>query len=392
MSLKGWERRGKRALTKVLRRAARRSQPTERLPDLADLGRILLVRQHNQLGDMILGSPVLRAVRARAPEARIDLVSGPANHEAVRASRHVDEVILYEKDRLLRRPLEAKRFADRLADARYDLALVVSSVAFSHTSAWLAVVSRARHRAGRPGPGGKGHEVAEDLFDWLLPSPIEGRHQTGVHLDLVTPFGASDEDWSPDIDLDETEAIRGRDALTEALGSPGSGLRIVLHPGAGKAPNRWPAERFGEVARALRSVGHRVAVCAGPSERSLLPRVDAGAETVLPRLPGLSVHALGGALADADLALVNDTGVLHLAAATGTHALALFGPTDPAIWCPSSRRVWTLRSPDGRLAALRTAEVASAAVGLAAHLAAGAVLPRALVPAPSRRPAPPAPS
>ena len=141
-----------------------------------------------------------------------------------------------------------------------------------------------------------------------------------------------------------------------------------MHPGAGKESNRWPAERFGEVARSLRAVGHRVAVCAGPNERSLLPRVDAGSGTELPRLPELSIHGLGGALADADLAIVNDTGVLHLAAAVGTATLGLFGPTDPAIWCPAAPRVWTLRGSDGHVATLPADRVARAAVELAAYL------------------------
>ena len=390
MSLKSWERRGKRVLTRAFSRAVGRGPSDEPLPDLATLERILLVRQHNQLGDMLLGSPILRAVRARAPRARIDLVSGPFNHEAVRGSRHVDEVLLYDKARLLRRPLEAKRFAERLADARYDLALVVSSVAFSHTSAWIAVLSQAERRAGRPGPGGGGADVARDLFDWVLPAPHEGRHQTGVHLDLVAPFGAATDDWRPDITLDEAEAAEGRDALHAVLGPRGGSLRVVVHPGAGKEANRWPADRFGEVCAALRSLGHRVCVCVGPAERGLLTEMDGGAGVALPRLPPLVVHGLGGALADCDLALVNDTGVLHLAAAVGTSVLALFGPTDPGVWCPAAPSVWTMRAADGRMASLATDAVSRAALGLAAHVTGDARPPASLQPAPSPTPAPPA--
>lgn len=389
MSLKSWERRGKRALTRALSRTVRRPPSRDPLPDFASLERILLVRQHNQLGDMLLGSPLLRAVRARAPHAVIDLVSGPFNHEAVRLSRHVDEVLLYDGQRLLHRPLDAKRFAERLADGRYDLALVVSTVAFSHTSAWLAVASRARKRAGRPGPEGRGADVARDLFDWVLPDPLPERHQTGVHLDVVTPFGAPDDDWHPEITLDGSEAASGRAALATVLGLAGGGLRIVMHPGAGKEANRWPAERFGQVARALHAAGHRVAVCAGPGEHGLLPRVDAGGGVALPRLPSLSVHALGGALADANLVIVNDTGVLHLAAAVGAAALALFGPTDPAIWCPASPRVWTMRASTADVAALGADAVARASVALAAHLAgAAAPSPELARPAPVRAPRP----
>ena len=159
-----------------------------------------------------------------------------------------------------------------------------------------------------------------------------------------------------------------------------------MHPGAGKEPNRWPAEHFGEVARTLRARGHRVVLAAGPRERALLVRADAGAGTVLPRLPALPVHALAGALADADFALVNDTGVMHLAAAVGTPVLALFGPTDPAIWCPAAPRVWTLRAANGRLDALAHVPVASAVTALLAHLAGAGAAPPTVRPAPAPSP------
>jgi len=140
------------------------------------------------------------------------------------------------------------------------------------------------------------------------------------------------------------------------------------------------------VAAALRLLGHRVAVCVGPNERGLLADVDAGAGVALPRLKELSVHALGGALADADFALVNDTGVLHLAAATGTAVLALFGPTDPDVWCPSAARVWSMRAPDGRMRSLATSAVSRAAAALASHLQGDGRPPASVQPAPAPRP------
>ncbi|HMB69707.1 MAG TPA: glycosyltransferase family 9 protein, partial [bacterium] len=333
MNLKRWEKRGKRGLTRVLSRALRARDPVSELPDFRDLESILLIRQHNQLGDMLLTTPVFRAIRARAPRARLDLVSGPANHEAVRECAHLDEVLMYDKAACLRDPRAAKRFADRLRGARYDLVLVLSTVSFSYTSGWLAALAGARRRAGRPGPDGRGESTARDLFHWVLPPPEPGRHQAGVNLDLATPFGAAGDDWSPEIFLEERDEAEGCEALDDRLGPTGDGLRVVIHPGAGKRPNRWPAERFGEVARALAAAGHRVAVATGPSETDLFAGVDRGAGCALPRIPGLGLHALAGAIKHADLLLANDTGVLHLGAAVGVPVLTLFGPTDPAQWC-----------------------------------------------------------
>ena len=388
MSLKKWERRGKRGLTRMAGRVLRARGDAPAIPDLADLSSILLIRQQNQLGDMLLGSPVLRAIRCRAPEARIDLISGPPNHDAVRGNRNLDEVLLYDKATFLRRPHEAKRFADRLRDGGYEIAIVLSTVSFSVTSAWLAALSRARWRAGRPGPGGRGAQIADDLYHWVLPAPVEGRHQTGVNLDGISPFGAVSDDWTPEIHLDAAEQEQGAGHLGAAIGPAdrGRGLRIVVHPGAGKLPNRWPAERFGEVAAALEAAGHRVAVAAGPGEEGLPARVDAGAGRPLARLPGSGVRVLAGAIRAADLLLANDTGILHLGASVGVPVLALFGPTDPAIWCPSAPRVRWMRPASGALVDLPTASVRAAAVAWADHLAGAGAAPVGLEPAPAWSP------
>lgn len=374
MSLRTWERRGKGRLTRAASLALRARGEPGPLPDLASLERILLIRQQNQLGDMLLGTPVFRAVRSRAPRARIDLVSGPPNHDAVRGNAHLDRVFLYDKAAFLRSPVRARRFAAELRGARYDLVLVLSTVSFSVTSAWLAALSGARRRAGRPGPGGRGGEIARDVYHWVLPEPREGRHQTAVNLDLVRPFGAGTADGRPEIFLGEAERVTGRAAADAAFG-PGEAVRVLIHPGAGKKPNRWPAERFGEVAAALLARGHRVAACAGPREAGLLAAVDRGAGRPVPRLVPLGFRELAGAFRAADLLLANDTGVLHLGAAAGTSTLALFGPTDPAQWCPACPNVRFLRAPGGDLARLTVAVVREAAVAWAGALAGAGEIP-----------------
>ena len=265
----------------------------------------------------------------------------------------------------------------------------MSTVAFSYTSAWLAALSGARRRAGRPGPGGAGVDTAEKVFHWVLPEPVDRRHQSGVNLDLVAAFGAPDDEWAPEIFLTPSELRAGEEALDQTLGVAGAGgPRVVIHPGAGKLPNRWPAERFGQVARALREQGCRVAIGTGPSEVDLFPRVNEGAGETLPELPPLPVRAVGASFRAADFALVNDTGVLHLAAAVGTRTLTLFGPTDPEQWCPAAPHVAYLHAPHGELDALPTEDVRAAACAWTEAIARGDHDFRPGTPAPTRRPHP----
>ena len=101
----------------------------------------------------------------------------------------------------------------------------------------------------------------------------------------------------------------------------------VIHPFASSAKKRWPLEKFREVACRLKAP---VCWCAGPEEE-----LD-GAVRIA------DLYELGCWLARARVYIGNDSGITHLAAAVGTPVVALFGPTDPAVWAPRGSRVSVL--------------------------------------------------
>ena len=132
---------------------------------------------------------------------------------------------------------------------------------------------------------------------------------------------------------------------------------VAVHPGSGSPAKNWPRARFVDAARALAD-GQRWLLVAGPAERDMVPPADA----VLAR--DWPLRLLGAALARAGLLLGNDAGVSHLAAAVGAPTLALFGPTDPALWAPVGPRVKILRAPGGSLVDLELEAVLAAARAL----------------------------
>jgi heptosyltransferase III len=135
---------------------------------------------------------------------------------------------------------------------------------------------------------------------------------------------------------------------------------LAVHPGSGSAAKNWPAERFAALVEAMAS-GERWLLVEGPAD-------DAGAAP-LRVLPGAVVargrplRELGAVLGRAGLYVGNDSGVTHLAAAWGAPTLALFGPTDPAVWGPVGERAASLASRNGRMDGLGVAEVLDAARG-----------------------------
>jgi ADP-heptose:LPS heptosyltransferase len=129
---------------------------------------------------------------------------------------------------------------------------------------------------------------------------------------------------------------------------------VAIHPGSGSYSKNWPLDRFTESAQRLAGAAPWLFV-AGPAEATLVPPKGAIVAREWP------LRTLGAALARAGLFVGNDGGISHLAAAAGAPTLALFGPTDPALWAPVGPRVATLRAPGGSLAALGVDEVAAAA-------------------------------
>ncbi len=116
----------------------------------------------------------------------------------------------------------------------------------------------------------------------------------------------------------------------------------IIHPGAASRARRWPVERWAEVARSEMAQGRNVVVTGGPHERELANRLAA-----LAGLPPGSVLAgstdvltMTAVVAGAARVLCADTGVAHLATATGTPSVVLFGPTSPSAWGPPPDRPW----------------------------------------------------
>jgi len=107
---------------------------------------------------------------------------------------------------------------------------------------------------------------------------------------------------------------------------------VALAPGAVGPGKRWPTENYADLARALVADGHAVWVLGGPQEKPLAAQIagHAGARD----LTGTDLRDAVLALKAADLAVSNDSGLMHVAAAIGTPTVAIFGPTSPRLWAP----------------------------------------------------------
>jgi len=121
---------------------------------------------------------------------------------------------------------------------------------------------------------------------------------------------------------------------------------VAFHPGSGGKNKCWPAEGFAELMRILRMP---TLLIEGPADHQQCDRVEELSPEGLPmaKASGLGVPELAALLSRCRLYVGNDSGVSHLAAALGVATVAVFGPTDPAVWAPLGPRVQVVQAADG---------------------------------------------
>jgi hypothetical protein len=184
--------------------------------------------------------------------------------------------------------------------------------------------------------------------------PTSGPHAARWLAEAVRPFGADPNTPTPLLQPTADEIGCSRTWL-DRLGA----RFLAIHPGSGSAGKNWPADRFTSVVDAV-AAGQPWLLVEGPADRDAavpLARRDGAV-----RARELPARVLGTVLARAGVYVGNDSGVSHLAAAWGAPVVALFGPTDPALWAPVGPRVTVVRSPDGRMDGIAATHVTDAAL------------------------------
>lgn len=177
----------------------------------------------------------------------------------------------------------------------------------------------------------------------------QGRHVVEQNLSvaaaLVEHVGYSVGLSPPDVSGDFPRDAKAEASVDNRLAEYGVGNFAILNPGAGWGAKRWPAARYGEVARKLAGLGIRSILNYGPGEMELVREAEASGGGAA-RGMSCSISELIALTRRARLFIGGDTGPLHLAAALRIPVVAIYGPTDPARNGPYGTRSTVLRSPE----------------------------------------------
>jgi ADP-heptose:LPS heptosyltransferase len=293
-----------------------------------------LILRGGAIGDFVMTMPVLEALRKRWPSCRIEvigyphiaslaLVSGLADR--IRSLDEAQVALLFVPEHPLRGPLaDYIRGFDVIISYLYD---PDDSVRTSLEAAGARLVLTGSPRMGT-------EPAARQLM-----KPLESL--------AITP----DQDPVPRLCLPETLRAEGRRLATTAGPNP-----VLIHPGSGSPNKNWPFGRFLEVARRLRTAGYHPLFSFGEADHHEATLYAASHES-FPTLPPLELPALAGVCSAVRLYVGNDSGITHMAAATGVPTIAIFGPSDPRVWASRAPTVRVIEAPDRTPEALQTISV-----------------------------------
>ena len=299
----------------------------------------MLVRATNWLGDAVMTTPALAAVREGFPDARIVLLARPLVAELFRHHPDVDEVMVYELPGRHEGALGRLRLAGEVRRRRFDGALLLQN---AFDAALIAFLGRIPERAGYPTDG---RRIFLTLPVPLTPAILE-RHEVEYYLCLLDGLGIP-RAVPAALKLAVTE--EEREAMVTRLASLGieRGAPIVtINPGAtyGSA-KRWYPDRFAAVADTLSAEwSARVVVVGSAAESPLAGEIEAATRNPPVNLAGkTTVRELMALLSLSSFLVTNDSGPMHIGAALGVPLVAIFGPTDWRRTSPWSERAKVVR-------------------------------------------------
>lgn len=310
-------------ITRLLGRCFGRHLP----PPIPAVPRSILIIKPCCLGDVLLTTPLVAALREAWPAARIAYATGAWSLPMIATSEHIDTTMVMPDRWTLGALLATSR---ELRQQRFEIVFVPDRSPMLALLTWLAGIPV------RVGLDSAGRGFA---YTHRVPLPPGVTHEADLYGRLATHIG-----FTPPRRLFFFPGESAREAAAARLSQYRTDDRplIALHPGGGQNPGmtlprkRWLPERWALVADALsRRYGAQVIILGGPGDEDVAAAVaNAMRESSATLVRRWNWEELGAVIERCALFLGHDTGMMHLAVAVGTPTVAVFGPSDPQMYGP----------------------------------------------------------
>lgn len=311
-------------------------------------GRILIMRLDN-IGDIVMLSPALRALRKHIPQAHLTLMASPAGSQVAPLLPWVDEVVTWRamwQDISDSGETDAGRefnLVRQLRERRYDAALIFTSFSQSpHPPAYACYLAEIPVRVGQS------KEFGGRVLSHAAQPPLDAGHQVDRNLALLESINVPLDGRQMELALPKAVRKAAKRLLVEAGVDPKAPF-ILLAPGASCSARRYPPARYAEVAHMLADQSGWPVVVAGSrrERKTLAPVLDiADGKTVISLVGQSSVPELAALVARASLVLANNSAALHIADAFRRPVVVTYSGTEyESQWRPRYSAMRLLRKP-----------------------------------------------
>ncbi|WP_228054461.1 lipopolysaccharide heptosyltransferase II [Gloeocapsopsis crepidinum] len=283
------------------------------------------------IGDVLMTTPAIRALKASHPQRQITLLTSSAGATTASLVPEIDNVMVYDAPWLkATAPRNNSRLeyemAEHLRNLQFDAAVIFTVYSQNPLpSAFLCYLADIPLRLAHC------HENPYQLLtNWVKdPEPEQFvRHEVRRQLDLVADVGCQIDNEKMSLRVSE-QALDRVQMMLEQLGIEHQPW-VVIHPGATAPSRRYPPAGFAEVARRLVTMGISVVFTGTEPERQLVEEIQTCADVTTRSLVGcLDLEEMAALIAIAPLLIANNTGPVHIAAAVGTPVVDLYALTNP---------------------------------------------------------------
>jgi heptosyltransferase-3 len=332
--------------------------------------KILIIRRDN-IGDLICTTPLFEAIRQHYPQAYIAALVNSYNEPAIHGNPHLDAIFAYTKGKhvagesIWQAYLRRARLLWQLRQMRFDYVILATS-GFAVRALRLARMLRPKHIVGFV----TGHASGRSI-DLAIPHGDGGQlHETEDMFRLLAPLGITGE--IPGLTMvADTELVTSLQRQLPPNVAAGNGPLIALHISARKERQRWPIERFTELAQQLHErYAARFLLFWSPGDESnpFHPGDDGKAAYLFKTMAGLPVAPMPtehlsdliAGLSLCDYAVLSDGGAMHVAAGLGKPLLCLFGNSPVQRWHPWGVPYEVIQKPSNTVADISSEEAGEA--------------------------------
>lgn len=322
---------------------------------------ILVVRRHNQIGDMLCSLPLYMALKKKYPASSITLVASKTNYPIPlkKINPFIDDVIFYDKTSVR----TIFTFYKKLRQKKYNLGIVPSTVKVSTTSHIINFLSGAKLRVGVKSTDGVKNPAASLLnisadFYWTKNKV----HQTDRNRQIARLVGCELQEGKEECRLIiMPEDYEFADKYIKQNFPSDNKIIIGFHPGAGKTANTWSTDNFiGLIEKLYNKYYNNVLITCGEIDKEVINKIEKELSHIGIKFTiaeNLSIPNLAAVLERINLYITNDTGPMHIAAATNVNQISLMLPENEYEWAPVGENKYNIKSQPGDINTIKLEEI-----------------------------------